>query len=241
MVSVIQAIFLGILQGLTEWLPVSSSGHLVIAQQIFTIEVPVFFDILLHLGTAAVVVWFMRKEFISMLKAFLRFDFSGKYGKWFLYLVAGSIITGFIGFFGHDFFTSLFSEVRYVAYALMFTGVFLLLIERFEKQGKLVFKHSLVMGLAQGLAIVPGISRSGATVGTALMTGANREEAAKFSFMLSVPAIIGAGMFEFLSQDVAYILTISVLVGVICAMITGYLSLKLFLKIASNHCTNYTN
>jgi undecaprenyl-diphosphatase len=231
MVSIIQAIFLGVLQGLTEWLPVSSSGHLVIAQQLFNIDVPVFFDIMLHIGTAIVVIWFMRKEFLLMLKALLKFDFNSKYGKWFLFLMIGSVITGFIGFFGHDFFTNLFSQVRYVAFALFVTGFFLLIIERFEKHGKLEIKHSVLMGLAQGLAIVPGISRSGATVGSALITGVNREDAAKFSFMLAVPAILGAGVFEYFNSEIAMSLTLPTIVGVVTAMIVGYLSLKLFFKI----------
>lgn len=231
MVSIIQAIFLGILQGLTEWLPVSSSGHLVIAQQFFSIDVPIFFDIMLHVGTALVVILFMRKEFLAMFKAFLRFDFKSKYGRWLLFLINGSVITGFIGFFGHDWFASLFSQIRYVAAALFVTGVFLLLIERFEKAGKLEIGHSALMGLAQGLAIVPGLSRSGLTVGSALISGVNREDAAKFSFMLAVPAIFGAALFEYLSADVAVSFNAPMLAGVLVAMIVGYLSLKLFLKI----------
>ncbi|MBT3582246.1 undecaprenyl-diphosphate phosphatase [Candidatus Woesearchaeota archaeon] len=234
MVSIIQAIFLGVLQGLTEWLPVSSSGHLVIAQQFFSIDVPIFFDIMLHVGTAIVVIWFMRKEVLAMFKALLRFDFKSKYGRWLLFLIIGSAITGSIGFFGHDFFASLFNQIKYVAAALFVTGVFLLLIERFEKQGKLEIKHSALMGLAQGLAIIPGISRSGATVGSALIAGVNREEAARFSFILSVPAIIGAGLFEYLSADVAVSLTTPLIIGTLAAMIVGYLSLKLFLKIVLN-------
>ena len=231
MVSIIQAVFLGILQGLTEWLPVSSSGHLVLAQQFFSIDVPIFFDVMLHVGTAAVVVWFMRKEFLAMLKALLKLDFKSKYGRWFMFLLAGSIITGLIGFFGYDFFASLFSQIKYVAAALFATGVFLLVIERLEKNGQLEFKHSALMGLAQGLAIIPGISRSGATVGAALIAGANREDAAKFSFMLAVPAIFGAALFEYVSSDVAVILTTSLVFGTLAAMIVGWLSLKLFLRI----------
>ncbi|MBT3940834.1 undecaprenyl-diphosphate phosphatase [Candidatus Woesearchaeota archaeon] len=231
MVSVIQAIFLGILQGLTEWLPVSSSGHLVIFQQLFEINVPIFFDIMLHVGTAIVVVAFMRKEFIAMFKAFIKLDFKSKYGRWLLFLIIGSVITGFIGFFGHDFFVGLFNQVRYVAAALFVTGVFLLVIERFEKEGELKIKHSALMGLVQGIAIIPGISRSGATVGSALIAGANREDAAKFSFMLAVPAIIGAAVFEYVSSDMVVSLTLPLLAGTLAAMIVGYLSLKLFLKI----------
>jgi undecaprenyl-diphosphatase len=234
MVSIIQAIFLGILQGLTEWLPVSSSGHLVIAQQLFNVQVPIFFDVMLHVGTAIVVVLFMRKEFLAMLKAFLRFDFKSKYGRWLLFLINGSVITGFIGFFGHDFFASLFSQVKYVAVALFVTGVFLLLIERFEKNGQMGIGHSALMGLAQGIAIVPGLSRSGLTVGSALIAGVNREDAAKFSFMLAVPAILGAALFEYLSAEATINLTAPLLVGVIAAMIVGWLSLKLFLRIILN-------
>jgi undecaprenyl-diphosphatase len=233
MVSVIQAVFLGVLQGLTEWLPVSSSGHLVIAQQFFSIEVPIFFDIMLHVGTATVVVWFMRREVLAMFKALLKFDFKSKYGRWLTFLIAGSVVTGLIGYFGHDIFASMFTQVRYVAYALLVTGLFLLVIEKFERQKPLEIKHSVLMGLAQGLAIVPGISRSGATVGSALLAGVNREEAAKFSFLLSVPAILGAAVFEF-SSGVAISITTPLLIGTLVAMVVGYLSLKLFLSIVLN-------
>jgi len=233
MVSVIQAVFLGVLQGLTEWLPVSSSGHLVIAQQFFSIEVPIFFDIALHIGTSLVVIWFMRKEVLAMLKAAIKLDFTSKYGRWLSFLILGSAITGFIGYFGHDFFANLFTQVRYVAYALFATGLFLLVIEKFEKQKPLKLKHSVLMGLAQGLAIIPGVSRSGATVGSALIAGVNREEAARFSFLLSVPAILGAAVFEF-SSGVAISLTLPLLVGTLVAMVVGYLSLKLFLNIVLN-------
>jgi undecaprenyl-diphosphatase len=233
MVSVIQAVFLGVLQGLTEWLPVSSSGHLVIAQQFFSIDVPIFFDIMLHVGTALVVIWFMRKEVVAMFKALLRFDFKSKYGQWVVFLINGSVVTGFIGYFGHDFFASLFTEIRYVAYALLVTGLFLLVIEKFEKKKPLEIGHSALMGLVQGLAIIPGISRSGATVGSALVTGVNREDAAKFSFLLSVPAILGAAVFEF-SSGVAVSMTIPLLIGTLVAMVVGYFSLKLFLNIVLN-------
>ena len=231
MVDVLSAIMLGVLQGLTEWLPVSSSGHLVIAQQLFDINVPLLFDVLLHVGTAFVVIWFMRREFILMLKALLKRDFSSKYGRWLLFLIIGSAITGFIGFFGHDFFAQFFSNVKYVAMALFVTGIFLLLIERFEKDRPLKIKHSVLMGLVQGLAIIPGISRSGATVGTALIAGVNREDAAKFSFMLSVPAILGAAAFEIVTSETSLVFNLPMLFGVLSAMIVGYLSLKLFLRI----------
>ena len=231
MVSIIQAIFLGVLQGLTEWLPVSSSGHLVIAQQLFQIDVHVFFDIILHVGTAIVVLWFMRREIVKMIKAVLKLDFKSKFGRWFIFLIVGSVITGAIGFFWHDFFASLFSQIKYVALALLATGVFLLVLEKFERSGELVFKHSVLMGLAQGLAIIPGISRSGATVGSALIAGANREDAARFSFLLSVPAILGAAVFEYLNSEVAVSLSLPLVLGTLAAMIVGYLSLKLFLRI----------
>jgi undecaprenyl-diphosphatase len=231
MVSIIEAILLGVLQGLTEWLPVSSSGHLVLAQQFFAIDVPIFFDIMLHMGTAVVVLWFMRKEIIQIIKSVLKLDFKSKYGKWFLFLLVGSVITGFIGFIGRDFFASLFSSIKSVGIALLITGLFLLFIERFEKNNKLAFKHSVLMGLAQGLAIVPGISRSGATVGSALIAGANREDAAKFSFLLSVPAILGAGAFEYLSSDVVYVISTPLIIGTLVAMVVGYLSLNLFMQV----------
>jgi len=230
MVSFLEAIILGIVQGITEWLPVSSSGHLVMVQELFNIKASLLFDILLHVATAIVVLFYMRYEVVQMFKALIKLDFSSTYGKWLIYLALGTVITGLIGYFGYDYFSALFSNLRAVSIALMITGIFLLVIERFEKDGSLNLKHSLFAGLAQALAIVPGISRSGSTVGSMLLTGANRRDAAHFSFLLAVPAILGAAVFE--SRKLGAVsISLPEIVGVVVAMIVGYLSLKLFFKI----------
>ncbi len=230
MVSYLEAIVLGIVQGITEWLPVSSSGHLVMVQEIFNIKASLLFDIMLHVATAIVVLFYMRYEVIQMFKALIKLDFSSTYGKWIVYLTAGTIITGLIGYFGYDYFSALFSNLRVVSLALIVTGLFLLIIERFEQDGELKIKHSLLAGLAQGAAIIPGISRSGATVGSMLLTGANRKDAAHFSFLLAVPAILGAAVFES-RKLTALSFGLPEFVGMFVAMVVGYLSLKLLFKL----------
>ena len=161
--DVFQAIVLGIVQGVTEWLPISSSGHLVIMQSLFGLEPPVFFDLMLHVGTLFAVIVYFRKDLVEMLEPAVRGDFS-KEGRLFLYIVAGTLASGVIAFFLRDHVKLMFSSTEVVGYALLATGGFLLATRFFSGKGKLKLKHSIIIGLAQGIAIVPGISRSGATI-----------------------------------------------------------------------------
>jgi len=230
MLTLLQVIILGIVQGITEWLPISSSGHLVIFQQLFGLQVPVFFDVLLHLGTLAVIFVFFWKDILKLLKALVRRDFNSEYGRLLIFIVIGSVPTALIGILFHEILVSFFSNLLVVGIALISTGTLLLLCEDRENDKKLTLKDSLLIGLAQGLAIIPGISRSGATIGTGLLRGINREKVTRFSFLLSIPAIIGAGIFESRNVDWSTVEWFPVIVGVVVSGIFGYFSLKLLLK-----------
>ena len=228
MVNYIQALILGIVQGITEWLPVSSSGHLVLLQQYFGLDVPVAFDVILHVGTLIVILLVFWKDILAIIKSTfaLRWDANTKL---LLFIVLGSIPTALIGWFFHDFFIGLFSNVAAVGIALLLTGT-LLFLSKFPKDNKqLNWWKSVVVGIAQGVAIIPGISRSGSTISTGLFMGIERKKVARFSFLLSVPAVIGATMLE--AKDLVLVDVGAVVVGTLAAVIVGYFALKYLLKL----------
>ena len=181
-------IVLGAIQGLTEFLPVSSSGHLVIAQHFLgQVKNVIFLDVLLHIGTVLALLTFFFKDIISALKNF----------KMIGYIAVVTLITGIIGITFKKIFESFFHSVLYVAVFLIFNG-FILILTRFFRDGQREpnIIDSTIMGAAQGLAIAPGISRSGMTIAVLLSRGIKKEEAVRFSFMASIPAIIGAFFME---------------------------------------------
>jgi undecaprenyl-diphosphatase len=230
----LQAIVLGIVQGLTEWLPISSSGHLVIIQEVFGIEVPLVFDIMLHFGTLLAVFAMFWNDILKMISSVVTRDFTSEYGKLALFIVVGSLPIALIGFLFHDFFASLFTNLTAVGAALVITGIVLYSSKFPEESRKLNNKESFVVGLAQALAIVPGFSRSGFTITTGLLRGIDRRETFRFSFLLSIPAIIGATIFEFTTASLAGCDVLCMTIGTVIAAIVGYLSLKLLLSLVVN-------
>ncbi|MDD5432599.1 MAG: undecaprenyl-diphosphate phosphatase [Candidatus Omnitrophica bacterium] len=214
-------IILGIVQGLTEFFPVSSSAHLVILQKIFCINgKDVVLPVVLHLGTALSLIIFFFKDLVGLFKNL----------KLLYFILIVSLITGVIGFLGKDFFESLFSSVKFVAVALVITSVVLFLTKKFMdgKRQSANLKDALILGFTQAIAIVPGISRSGITVSTLLFRGIKREEAFKLSFIVSIPVILGAALLEFKKIGLelkADFFNLSV--GFISSFIAGLLSLWL--------------
>ncbi len=207
----LQALILGVLQGLTEFLPVSSSGHLVMLQtwlgkEFVFLEQAIAFDLVLHLGTLLPVLWFYRKEIAKILKALvseLPWKHEGGAGSWLrnneerwlaAMVILAMIPTGAMGVGLKDLFKSLFHNITSVCIALFVTGCVLFATRFFGggEKSRIQPGHALLIGIAQGIAITPGISRSGSTIATALLLGLNRELAARFSFLLSIPTILGA-------------------------------------------------
>ncbi len=228
MVSVIQAIILGIIQGITEWLPVSSSGHLAIVQHFFGISQAVAFDVLLHLATLLVIlVVFFRDIMKLFYSVFKTNQMLAPYRKMLLYIVVASIPTALIGYFLGGYFEALFDNVRVVCFMLIITGFIIYIAEKWPqgKNRRMNYYTAFFMGLMQGLSIIPGISRSGSTIATGLFAGIKREEAARFSFLMAVPAILGAGMMK--AKDIIVIENLTaVIVGMFFAFVFGVLSLK---------------
>lgn len=250
-----QAIFMGIVQGLSEFLPISSSGHIVFSSNIYKfingIELAVesnqeiFLDIMLHLGTLIAVFIFFRKEIWQILKALYLACAKKEYNKedfnLGLYIILGTIITVLIAFPLKDLASALVFKPIIVSILLIFTGVLLLFSENFSKKivekKDLDLKTSIFMAVAQGLAALPGFSRSGLTIATGLLAGAERNKVARYSFLLSIPIILGASMFypilTFDFKEIAGFNWLAIITGTVVSGIVGYFCIKYFLKFVS--------
>jgi|AntRauTorckE6833_2_1112554.scaffolds.fasta_scaffold00403_20 undecaprenyl-diphosphatase len=231
--EIIKIIVLGLIQGLTEFLPISSSGHLVIMQKIFGIkENQLLITVLLHFGTLIPVLIIFWKDIKEIL-------FFKKNKRHFIFLIiVASIPTALIGIFFEDFFENLFASTVSTAIMLIITGFILLIGDRLANYDKEItnFKwlNAVLVGIAQGMAIIPGISRSGSTITASLVQGLKKEDAAKFSFILSIPVIGGAGLLKIndaFSQGVSNFNTLAIVLGMISAVISGYLAIKYFIYI----------
>ena len=230
-VNLFEAVFLGIVQGLTEWLPISSSGHLVIAQQIFGMQVPLLFDIMLHAGTLVAVFVFFWKDIMKILRSIVRLDFKSGDGRVALFILIGSVPIALAGFFLYGFITPLFNSLIATGSALIITGSILyftkILRSRIEKT--LNYTNAFFIGIAQAFSLLPGISRSGITISSALFRRINKQQAFTFSFLLAIPAIIGANAFELYRATTDLSLGavgFESIVGAVVAAVVGYLSLK---------------
>ena len=245
--TTLEAIVLGILQGLTEFLPVSSSGHLVLFQHLFGLkEAELFFDVCVHMGTLMAVVIVFRQEIIKIISALLQLvSLRGQKEKFLqkansdpelkmaAFIVIGSIPTAVLGLLFASIADRLFSSTLITGLMLIVTG-FLLWVTRKAQthavtadNGQLTKGKALIIGIVQGLAIIPGISRSGSTISTGLLLGVDRETAARYSFLLAIPAIVGAGLLSLkdgLSQ-MDSIIGMSLL-GAVTAALVGYGALK---------------
>lgn len=249
--DIIQAIIIGIVQGLTEFLPISSSAHLVFMHEITGIAPSLAFDTMLHIGTLLAVVIYFRNDIVHMFKSFFssmldmpRGQFSkgiqeDQYKKLAWFVIIGTIPAGLAGVLFNDFFESLFSNIFAVGFFLIVTGFLLWGSERVSRRiivkkslKQMNVKNTLIIGIAQAAAIAPGISRSGATISAGLFLGLERELAARFSFLLSIPAILGAALVQ--TKDISSVLDIStmaVVAGFLAAAISGYLAIKVLLKL----------
>lgn len=244
-IDVFQAIILGVVQGLTEWLPISSSGHLALVQLALDLEVPVFYDAILHLGTLAGVFAIYQKDIIRIMKSLFTAQDKGNVGPypqgrtmlWFIIL--GTIPTGIIGITFRSFFEYSFYDPLSIALGFIITGV-LLLITALLKVGhkKLGPLDAVLIGIGQGISIFSSISRSGATIATGMFAGVEREQLVRYSFLLSIPAIIGAVVIDAVwapgtqesTENNPPIGTESYVIGAITSAIVGYLSIRLLIR-----------
>ena len=226
--DIFYAIILGVIQGLTEFLPISSSGHLVIFQKLFGFKEPeLLFDCAVHIGTLIAVFVYFFNDIKKITVTLLSMDFKNPNFSFAIDIITGSIPTAIIGFAFKDAFEKAFNSAFTTGIMLCITGIFLG-ITKFVPKGRKKragFLNSLLIGSAQGIAIIPGISRSGATIVCGLICGLEREIAARFSFLLSIPAIIGAFFFEIAKINEIHNIT-SLVIGVMSSAIVGILALK---------------
>ena len=233
MMNLIDVIILAVLQGITEWFPVSSSGHLVVLQRLLHLEASWFFDLSLHMGTLCVVVVFFWRDVVNIIRALVRLDFKSEDGKLALLLIVGTVPGAITGLLITHFFEAYFLNLVLVGEALLITGLFLFISRRKTNRKELGYVDSSLIGLAQGFAIIPGISRSGITLSTGTLRKVKREVLFKFSFLLSIPGILGAIVLEVTKSPVAVgnVETPTIILGIIISMVVGYLSLRLLKKI----------
>lgn len=236
--TLLKAIILGVVQGLTEFLPISSSGHLVIFSHFLGLDrLPqnfrVSFDVILHLGTLVAVIFFFRSEVVEIIRSSFtgRSERSRKNRRLLLLLLLATIPAALLGKLFGDTFESIFSSPWKVGILLIVTGSMLFLGEAFSKPQKEIdeisFKGALAVGFAQALAIAPGISRSGSTIVAGMLTGTKRSDAARFSFLLSIPIIAGAAFTKInfifkISSEAA----IPVSMGFVFSVLSGYFAIQ---------------
>ena len=250
--DIIQGIIIGIVQVLTEFLPGSSSAHLVFIQNILGVESSLAFDTFLHLGTLIAVLWFFRYDIYKMLKSWWlsigdilqrRFKEGFRedpYKRLAWYVILATIPVGIVGVLFEDSIDALFAGALYVpAFFLFVTGKILYLYQRMTS-GEINYdtitkKEALFMGLGQACAILPGLSRSGTTIAAGLTIGLDKEFAAKFSFILSIPAIMGAFVLQL--KDIGTAMDanfLPVFLGFVASIVAGYLAIKWMLDLIQN-------
>lgn len=254
-----EAVILGLLQGLAEFLPISSSGHLALAQNIFGVEPDkvLLFAVLLHLGTLIavfVVYWKDIWELIVELCLTIRDLCTGKglrleerpVRKLGVMIIVATIPTAVIGLLLNDFFSGLYNSMVAVGIGFLITGVLMFLAEKMGSSNrdirKMNSRNALFIGVLQGIAIYPGISRSGSTLVGGLTTGLKREFAVKFAFLISIPSILGSVVLEApkaLEGDLDPSLLGPILAGMLVAAVSGYFAIKTMIRIVSNKKLSY--
>jgi undecaprenyl-diphosphatase len=245
-----KAILLGAIQGLTEFLPISSSGHLVIGSQLLDFEQhSVAFDVFLHLGSLLAVLLVFRKELMAMVRAplfWLRGNLEEQdrvYLFWDLYIVIASIPAILVGLFLKDKVEGLFSSLPLVYSMLTVTAVLMLSSGYLqERDKKLGWFRCLLIGCAQACAIMPGLSRSGSTIFVGMLLGVNREVVARFSFIMSVPVILGAAVLQvgdIAGQPFTGGFLLNLVGGTVAAAISGYFAIVLLLDIVRRNRLQY--
>ncbi len=240
--DIIQAIVLGIVQGITEWLPVSSSAHLVILQHLFGYGNSVAFDIMVHGGTLLAVVLYFWRDFVMLLrnlvftfvdifkigrKAFYRDE--DRMMTWYIVLATVPIVI--VGLALQDYIEEIFNSLLLVGVALLITGFWLISTARKSGKGDVTLKTAMWIGLAQSAAIIPGISRSGSTISTGMLLGVDKARAARFSFLLSIPAIGGAFALELLSIPAHDMFSLPNIVGFIASFTVGLATIHFLLGV----------
>ncbi len=241
--TLIDSIILGIVQGLTEFLPVSSSGHLVIFQRFLQLDDPgVTLEVLLHFGTLLSIFWVFRKDFIELISLY----HNPQQRRFLLLLIIGVIPTGLMGLVFKSSVEQAFQSSLFVGIMLLVTGFLLWLITRLPQGGKDIKRmrplDAFWIGIMQGLAVIPGISRSGSTIVGALWRGLDRATAVRYSFMLASPVILGATILEIrdlYTVGIEGVMLWNYLIGGLFAFIFGVIAIKFFINLLERKRFHY--
>lgn len=241
--ELLKAIVLGIIQGLTEFLPISSSGHLVIGARILDFQEPgIVFEVFLHCGTLFAVILVFRKELLKMLRSLVvsssvrRADPElSHYFNWSIQVVVATVPAVIAGLFLRNSIDRIFDTISITFSMLAVTGIMMLLTKFIRDRGATItWPRALAVGMAQALAILPGISRSGSTIFTGILVGINREEAARFSFIMSIPAILGAVVLkagDLYASPPSFDQLVNIGAGTLASLVSGYGAIVLLLRI----------
>jgi undecaprenyl-diphosphatase len=238
-------IILGLIQGFSEWLPISSTAHLRITEHFLGFQATPLFNVFLHIGTLGVVVFYFRHDIKIILTALVHRDFHSEYGRFIPLIIVATIPTGIIGILYDKLLSDTYQTLLVIGVTFLF-GATLLFFSKYgkENQTQITYKKALIMGAAQGAAIFPGLSRSGSTISSGLLQGVKRETVFKFSFLLSIPAIIGdLGIEAYLQQgsfsEGVGVTPLNLLVGLAFAVLAGYSAILLVKKVVLSKRFHY--
>ena len=253
------AVILGLVQGLTEFLPVSSSGHLALLQKFFGVSADnvLFFTVMLHVGTLVSVFIMYHKDIWELIvELFLTFKdiFTGKglrlderpTRKLGVLIIVATIPTAIIGFAFNDFFEGLYANILFIGIGFLITGTEMFIAERIGSNSRdldqMNMRNAAFIGVLQGIAIYPGISRSGSTMVGGLLTGLKRDFAVRFAFLISIPSIMGSALLEgkdAIEEGVDPGIMGPVLVGMVVAAVSGVIAIKAMIKVVSDRKLKY--
>lgn len=247
--GILEALSLGILQGITEFLPISSSGHLVLGEYFLGLNMSNLksFDVVVHGGTLLAILVYFWKDIRGMLSALKKavigkLKWEDPFAKLIVFIIVGTIPAVLGGIFLEDLLDSMFRNITTVCLFMILVAVIFILgekvHEKFAKKEILNWKKSFIVGIAQAIALIPGISRSGSTIVAGLFQGISRSEAARFSFLLGIPAISGALVLTFIKTEISAISKIGLIplgIGFFSSFIFGLLSVSFLMKFLKNH------
>jgi undecaprenyl-diphosphatase len=238
--DLLQSIILGAIQGITEFFPVSSTAHLVLLPWFFSwTDQGLPFNVALHMGSLIAIIYYFWRDWILIIKEFLQSVLKGSFegrpnGKTGLYLVIATVPGALAGLLFEEYAAGLLRYPLSIAFSLSFFGVILYFSDRVSKKNKTVGEMNIVdciiIGLSQVLAIIPGVSRAGITITGAMFRNLNREEAAKFSFLLGAPLIAGAGVFEARHLEYSAVMSVPFIAGVLASAVFAFLAIKYLLR-----------
>ncbi len=235
--QLLTTIILGLIQGFAEWLPISSTAHLKIAEHFLGFQATPLFNVFLHIGTLGVVIFYFRHDIKIVLTALVHRDFHSEYGRFIPLIIVATIPTGIIGFLYDEYLADNYQTLLIIGITFLI-GAALLYSSKYGKEDKtqISYRKALVMGAAQGAASFPGLSRSGSTISSGLLQSVKREMVFKFSFLLSIPAIIGDLAVEAYLQRGSFaqgigFSSVDLLIGLVLSVVAGYLAIVLVKKL----------